>query len=356
MDRRGLTLAQQVDQWIFSDSDFARTPSIQNNMLPHEEAWKRAKGCRFIKELGKKLNLPKETTATARLFFQRFFMRNAFPKKENEDPHPFMIGGTAVHLACKLTDSYRRLNDIIYNCRLVANPEYAKNGARLAPTDKEAVNWKDNLFFYEGELCGAMSFDFGVKLPHKHAIELFHKHTSSTINHFEAMKHSDFIVYEQFSKALRKLRYACFKFCDEIMSTTLPLRYDAKRLGIIVLYAAVKTVQEWAKKEQDLSSTVKHFIENPFPMRDGRSIFDTDPFAEKEPAVFTKEAFESFAYEIFIFENRFKIEQYADFKYGKVAKAIKSSGLKGSAERVHFQHPLLQKQVLKQILQNLILQ
>ncbi|KAI8851886.1 cyclin-like protein [Chytridium lagenaria] len=293
MEPKRLSLLEQEEQWLFLDAAFTQTPSILKNMTPSQEAWKRAKGCKFIKDIGVKLELPCETTAMARLFYQRFFMRNAFPTRENEDPHPFMLGSTALHLACKLTSITRKVDFIIHYARIeskkATHPNIEKSGIRLLATDKEAIRWKEGIFYYEGELCFTLNFDFAVKFPHGYAIEIFQKCTAPIIQHYEAMKHSDFVVYEQYSKVLRKLRFSLAKFYDDCMSTTLPLRYDGKHLAIVILYAVAKTVQEWGKKLQGISPTVRKFIENPFPTTDGKSIFDTDPYTGKGPCLLNKE-------------------------------------------------------------------
>ncbi|KAJ3105094.1 hypothetical protein HDU97_008498 [Phlyctochytrium planicorne] len=326
MEPRCLTLEQQEKQWLFSEADFARTPSIQIGILAQQEASKRAKGCRFITDVAERLRLGLETTATARLFFQRFYMRLPFPRKENEEPHPFMIGATALQMACKLTDNYRRLNDLIYHCRVCSRADFQKGHqiTKFQPTDKEAVNWKDGLLYYENELCKTLEFDFAVKLPFGHAISLFEKGTAETVRMFDNMKHSDFLIYQQFSRVHRKLKLSLLKLSDDCMSTTLALRYPCEKVALIILYAVASMCNVWLQKQDSVPPAIRRFAEMPFQLQ-GRSIFEMDPFAGRVgPPIFTTAEFEGLSYEILIAgaRDRSNVEKHALLKYGKASVGV----------------------------------
>jgi hypothetical protein len=106
-------------------------------------------------------------------------MRHSFGKAK--ELHQYMIGATALNLACKTTDHYRRLNDLVDACRLVSNPPRGwatgHPKPRYSEQDKEAESWREKILFHEEMVCSALCFDFVVELPHQPVMQLL-KHYS----------------------------------------------------------------------------------------------------------------------------------------------------------------------------------
>ncbi|KAJ1540839.1 hypothetical protein HK405_011047, partial [Cladochytrium tenue] len=123
---RSASVAQAVAQWLFHETDFSWTPSVQDGMTPGEEARNRFSGCRFIADVGALLRVPAEATCTARVYFQRFLMRHSL--RSSRTVHPYLLGGAALNLACKTTDNYRKLSDLVNYCRLIASQPNWKRG------------------------------------------------------------------------------------------------------------------------------------------------------------------------------------------------------------------------------------
>jgi hypothetical protein len=93
-------LEEHEKQWIFTESDLLKTPSILDGMDPAQERELRAKGVNFILQAGIMLKLPNTTLSTAAIFFNRFLMRHSLKSK----------GGTkALHHYVRLILSPRRL-------------------------------------------------------------------------------------------------------------------------------------------------------------------------------------------------------------------------------------------------------
>lgn len=75
-------LAEAEQQWIFTDDELLRTPSICDGMPVAEERQLRMKGNTFITQVGIMLKLSQTTLTTASIFFNRFLMRRSLVSTE----------------------------------------------------------------------------------------------------------------------------------------------------------------------------------------------------------------------------------------------------------------------------------
>jgi transcription initiation factor TFIIIB Brf1 subunit/transcription initiation factor TFIIB len=82
-------------------------PSLEH-MSAHEEAQKRMKTVRFIEETCRVLKLPKLATATAAVFFHRFYAKHSFQTHDR-----FEVAVAAILLAAKTEESPKKLNVVI---------------------------------------------------------------------------------------------------------------------------------------------------------------------------------------------------------------------------------------------------
>lgn len=73
-------------QWIFTEEELLRTPSVLDGISPELEREQRGKGCNFILQMGIQLKLPQLTLATASVFLHRFYMQNSLKK------HHYYVG------------------------------------------------------------------------------------------------------------------------------------------------------------------------------------------------------------------------------------------------------------------------
>lgn len=78
-------------QWIFTEEELLRTPSVLDGLSPEVEREQRSKGCNFIVQLGIQLRLPQVTLATASMFLHRFYMQNSLKK------HHYYVGPSFPH-------------------------------------------------------------------------------------------------------------------------------------------------------------------------------------------------------------------------------------------------------------------
>lgn len=78
-------LAESEAQWLFSDAELERAPSVLDGMSAATEREMRAKGLNFVMQVGIMLKLPQLTLSTAGIFFNRFLMRHSLVSKPGVD-------------------------------------------------------------------------------------------------------------------------------------------------------------------------------------------------------------------------------------------------------------------------------
>jgi protein BUR2 len=76
-------LAEAEQQWIFTEDELLRAPSIVDGMGVAEERELRGKGNNFITQVGIMLKLPQITLSTAAIFFNRFLMRRSLVTRKD---------------------------------------------------------------------------------------------------------------------------------------------------------------------------------------------------------------------------------------------------------------------------------
>jgi protein BUR2 len=84
--RKPIEIIEEAEQqWIYSEDELLRTPSICDGLSPDEERTFRYKGYNFTTQVGIMLKLPQTTISTATVFFNRFLMRYSLKSKSKED-------------------------------------------------------------------------------------------------------------------------------------------------------------------------------------------------------------------------------------------------------------------------------
>jgi protein BUR2 len=81
-------LEEAEQQWIYTEDELLRAPSIADGMEPVQERLLRQKCYHFITQVGIMLKLPQTTLATAVVFSNRYLMRRSLMKKKNRDYIP----------------------------------------------------------------------------------------------------------------------------------------------------------------------------------------------------------------------------------------------------------------------------
>lgn len=218
LDPRSETLALSESQWLFTEADLLRTPSIlEYGMTPEKEAENRGKGVNFITQVGIMLQLPQLTLATASVFLHRFFMRHPIQDlPDRPGYHYYTMAATSLFLATKVEENCRKMKDLVVACVRVAQKNLHK---AVDEQDKEYWRWKDNILLNEEILLEAICFDLSLEPPYKILFELLAG------------------FGEQDNK---RLRNAAWAFVSDSCLSMLCLLFPSRTIAASALYAAAK--------------------------------------------------------------------------------------------------------------------
>ena len=131
---------QSLSQWLFTEAELLRTPSVLDGLSPEKEIENRGKGVNFILQVGIMLKLPQITLATASVFLHRFFMRHSMVDLSNRPGfHYYSMAATSLFLATKVEENCRKMKELVVACVRVAQKEPNKAGV---DQDKEYWRWR----------------------------------------------------------------------------------------------------------------------------------------------------------------------------------------------------------------------
>ncbi len=204
-------------QWLFSDEELLRTPSILDGMTPEKERDNRAKGVNFILQIGIMLKLPQITLATASVFLHRFYMRNSMEDGPgHKGLHFYPIAATCLFLATKVEENCRKMKELIMACVRVAQKDPNKI---VDEQDREYWKWRDNILHNEDLLLEAICFDLSLEPPYRPLFELL-------------------LLFGQENN--KPLRNAAWAFVNDSCLTILCLQFSSQTIAASALYAAAK--------------------------------------------------------------------------------------------------------------------
>lgn len=198
-------------QWLFTEAELLRTPSILDGLAPEKERENRSKGVNFILQVGIMLKLPQITLATASVFLHRFYMRHSM-----QTYHYYSMAATCLFLAYKVEECVRKMRELVVACVRVAQKDPHKN---VDEQDKEYWRWRDNILQYEDLLLEAICFDLSLDPPYKTLFDLL-------------------IQFEQGDN--KRLRNAAWAFVNDSCLTVLCLLFPSRTIAASALYAAAK--------------------------------------------------------------------------------------------------------------------
>lgn len=198
-------------QWLFTEAELLRAPSILDGLAPEKERENRSKGVNFILQVGIMLKLPQITLATASVFLHRFYMRHSM-----QNYHYYSMAATCLFLAYKVEECVRKMRELVVACVRVAQKDPHKN---VDEQDKEYWRWRDNILQYEDLLLEAICFDLSLEPPYKTLFDLL-------------------MLFEQGDN--KRLRNAAWAFVNDSCLTTLCLLFPSRTIAASALYAAAK--------------------------------------------------------------------------------------------------------------------
>ncbi|KAL8674066.1 MAG: hypothetical protein Q9168_001526 [Polycauliona sp. 1 TL-2023] len=210
-------LMEAESQWILTESELLRTPSILDGLSPEKERENRGKGVNFIFQVGIMLKIPQVTLATASVLLHRFFVRHSMVEAPGRPTfHYYSMAATSIFLAIKIEENGRKMKDLVVACVRVAQKDPRK---LVDEQDKEYWRWKDNILHNEDVLLEALCFDLTLEPPYKFL--------------------SEYLDYFGESEN-RRLRNSAWAFINDSCMTILCLQFSSRAIAASALYAAAK--------------------------------------------------------------------------------------------------------------------
>ncbi|ORX51038.1 cyclin-like protein [Piromyces finnis] len=210
--RKNKSFERKENNWHFTSEELnTNTPSIKDGYTLKEELKQRWKACAFIMSIGITMKIPQTTIATACTFLHRFYCRKSlkyYPSYE--------IAAASLYLASKVTDTQRRLKDIIIVCI-----SKAQKNAHLNINEKthEFEKWKQTILFHELELLEIICCDIIVDHPYTYLLNMAEKFNDTDYSH------------------IIKLAWC---FINDSFKTTMCLKYSPQVIAASALYMACK--------------------------------------------------------------------------------------------------------------------
>ena len=204
-------------QWLFSDEELSRTPSILDGLTLEKERDNRAKGVNFILQAGIMLKLPQITLATASVFLHRFYMRHSMEDgADHKGLHYYPMAATCLFLATKVEENCRKMRELVIACVRVAQKDPNK---LVDEQDREYWRWRDNILHHEDLLLEAICFDLSLEPPYRILFELL-------------------LLFKQENN--KPLRNAAWAFVNDSYLTVLCLQFTSRTIAASALYAAAR--------------------------------------------------------------------------------------------------------------------
>ncbi|KAL8904297.1 MAG: hypothetical protein Q9207_003361 [Kuettlingeria erythrocarpa] len=204
-------------QWLFTENELLRTPSILDGLSPDKERENRGKGVNFIFQVGIMLKLPQVTQATASVLLHRFYVRHSMIDAGGRTGfHYYTMAATSIFLATKIEENCRKMKELVIACVRVAQKDPHK---MVDEQDKEYWRWKDNILHNEDVLLEALCFDLTLEPPYKTLSEY--------LIHFGEGDN-------------RRLRNSAWAFINDSCMTVLCLMFSSQQIAASALYAAAK--------------------------------------------------------------------------------------------------------------------
>ncbi|EXJ67447.1 uncharacterized protein A1O5_09460 [Cladophialophora psammophila CBS 110553] len=213
---KNAVLERAQSQWLFTPEELLLAPSILDGMSITQELANRQKGVNFITQVGIMLKLPQMTLATASVYLHRFFMRHAMVQNNRPGFHHYSVAATAIFLATKVEENYRKMKELVVACCRVAQKQ---PNLVVDEQSKEYWKWRDTILHNEDLLLEALCFDLQLEQPYRILL--------------------DFLRYYDV-QANKQLRNTSWAFLNDSLVTTMCLQLTPSAIAGSALYMGVK--------------------------------------------------------------------------------------------------------------------
>lgn len=210
-------MANLGSEWYFMKEELENSPSVRDGLTREEERRLRKKSCAFIREVGKKLNLPQLTIATATVFFHRYYTRHSF-KNTNTSANDVSIA--CVFLAAKVHENVKKFKEVVrqaFTVLCVPIPE----------ADTEAFrDTKKRILGVEMDVLHANGFLLHIEHPYPMLVSTA-KRIKERIPSFT-------------DEEMKQLIQTAWNFVNDGLHTTLCLQFKPNLISSATLHLASK--------------------------------------------------------------------------------------------------------------------
>lgn len=219
--------------------DASELPSVKDGMSLIEEGMKRRKTCRFIEEAGRNLKLPRVATATAMVFFHRFYAKHSFNEHDR-----FEVAVACILLAAKTEEAPRKVVNVIDECYKLRSraqaagrmsqsspnhPGSTSGGISLDPKGEEFLKLKERILLLERVVLHTIGFELSIDHPYKFLVETIKKLISKRSVEYVAPS-------KPREKMMHELVQYSMNFANDSMHTSLCLQFDAQQIATTCVY------------------------------------------------------------------------------------------------------------------------
>ncbi|GKY95366.1 hypothetical protein MPSEU_000498400 [Mayamaea pseudoterrestris] len=234
--------------------DVSQLPSLEH-MTAKEEAQRRMKTVRFIEETCRLLRLPRVATATATVFFHRFYAKHSFETHDR-----FEVAVAAILLAAKTEESPKKLNVVIEEAYKLktrniqtgrlsqaatdASPEPASavhpaTTAALDPKSDEFSKLRERVLLLERVILHTIGFELSVTHPYKYILEFSQRAITKKQVEFVNPEETRGVSTSQAQVQLtNKVVQIAMNFANDSFQTSLCLQAAPDQIAIACMYLA----------------------------------------------------------------------------------------------------------------------
>jgi protein BUR2 len=168
-------VAESERQWLYTEEEILRAPSIVDGISVEEEHTLRAKGANFILQVGAMTKIPATSIGAACVLFNRFLMRYSLVQKAGGPRilHHYQIAAVVLFIATKVFEHSRKIKDIVIACCRVAQ----KNPVLIVDEQtKDFWRWRDTILYNEDLILDYLCFDLNLESPYTLLWHFMKKH------------------------------------------------------------------------------------------------------------------------------------------------------------------------------------
>lgn len=196
--------------WYYEKRELRVTPSSLEGIDYNTEMRYRKEGARFIIDMGLKMDLGYNTTATGVVYFHRFYMFHSFKQFPR-----YVTACCCLFLAGKVEETPKKCKDIIKTARsLLTDSKFATFGD----------DPKEEVMTLERILLQTIKFDLQVEHPYSYLLK-----------YAKCLKGD--------KTKLNKMVQMAWTFVNDSLCTTLALQWEPEIIAVALMYLAGKLSQ-----------------------------------------------------------------------------------------------------------------